>query len=323
MAYDLKKEIDARAKNAKTSGTALQGEWTLLSDCERLTTAAGSRGVWAIDGVSTITADATYYKQGAKSVKCALAATSINTGVKFTATTPFNLEAYNYIGMWFYVNGGTLGAGNITLSLNNSQGDEVLASTDFPAIQLADYWVYVPISLAACTEKKDIAVIHIICEDEIGTYNFYVDNLEAFEFRAGLGPLREAVVKKVRVGTVGFAIGDAVAYEPVGGGYVIGLANGIVNAGFAISAGTANTTMEGTEEAWVLVEGPVILKANEALTAGDGMSLADGTTGAQLWDDGGTDTPMEYTCTALEDCGAQYACLNAHCKGLIRRGTTG
>lgn len=323
MAYDIGQKIEERASDAKSSGTALQGNWVLISDCEALTTGAGSRGVWAIDGVSTITADDTYYKQGAKSVKCALGATSVNTGVKFTATTSLNLEAYNYIGLWFYVNGGTLSAGNITLSLDNSNGVEVLASTDFPAIQVADYWVYVPISLSACTEKRDIKVIHIICEDEIGTYNFYIDNVEAFEFRAGLGPLRQGVVKKVRVGTVGFAIGDAVAYEPVGGGYVIGLANGIVNAGYAITAGTANTTMEGTNEAWILVEGPVIVKANEALTAGDGISLADGTTTAQLVDDGGADTPMEYFCIALEDCGAQYACLNANCQGLVRRGTTG
>lgn len=326
MAYDIKKQLDKRAKDAKTSGTALQGRWKLLSDCESLTDATGSPGAWTAEGTlgsGGVTLNATYYKQGAGSVKVDLATTSVNTGVKYTATVPFNLEAYNYIGLWFYVNGGTLSAGNITMSLDNSQGTEVMASVDFPAIQVADYWVYVPVALSTCTNKKDIAVIHIICEDEIGTYDFYIDNVEAFEYRAGLGPLREAIVKKVRVFTTGFAVGDCVAYDPVTGGYTLGAANGQKNAGFAVTAGTANTTMEGTNEAWVLTDGPVIVKINESVTSGDGLSLADATTGAQLFDDGGADTPLEYVAAALDDGGAQYACINAQCQGLFRKLTAG
>ncbi len=324
MSYDIKTQMDKRAGNAKTSGTALQGAWVLVSDCESLTTQAGTLGAWSAVGAlgtNGVSIDASVYKQGAGSVEVDLAATSLDTGCKFTATTPFNWSKYNYLGFWYRATN-TLSAGNLTLSLDDSNGVETLASVDFPALLVNDKWTYVTIPLAACTNLTDVAVIHIICEDEIGTYDFFVDNLEAFEFRAGKGPLKAGIVKKVKCGTTAFAVGDAVELEPVQQSYSLGTADDARIAGLAITAGTENSTQQGDEVAWILVEGNCILRIDETITAGDGLNLKSGSTTANTYDDGGADVPLQYGFYAVEG-GGQYEDVVCFCQGLRRRPTTG
>ncbi len=323
MTYDIKKQLDARAGNAKTSGTALQGKWELVSDCESLTSQAGTLGVWsAVGSPTSVTLNTSVEKQGSGCIDVDLASTSLNTGCKFTLDTSANWQAYNYLGFWIESTA-TTSAGNITVSLDDSYGNEVLASQDVQALLVADYWIYVPIPLAACTSKLDIKVIKIICEDEIGTTDYFIDNVEVFEFRAGWGPLKEGIVKKVRVGTTGFAVGDAVELEAVQQSTTLGTGNDPNIQGVAITAGTANSTQQGTEVAWILVEGACILQVNEGLTAGDGMALAVATTLIQEFDDGGGDTPLQYGFYALEDATARYETIMCYCQGQFRRPSAG
>lgn len=152
-----------------------------------------------VDADVTATADATYFKQGAKSCKLAVA---VGCGAgDILATDSFaakDLSTYTKIGMWVR-SSVTLASGDLQLLLDNTAScASPLESLDIPAITVANTWTYVKMTLAAAVSDTAIVSVGIKMVVDKGEFDFYVDNIEALNAVGQIVPIISESIQQSR-----------------------------------------------------------------------------------------------------------------------------
>lgn len=136
-----------------------------------------------VDADATITADATYFKQGTKSAKFVVAANLAAGDIVGTDNfTAVDLSGCTKIGFWFR-SSVALSAGDYQILLDNTaQCASPLESLDIPAVSAGNVntWLYMKINLAAASGDTAIVSVGLKCIVDVpGT--FYIDDIRGLE----------------------------------------------------------------------------------------------------------------------------------------------
>jgi len=307
----------------KTNGGIYTGASVLVSDCETTTTSATSRGVWAAKtATSTLAAAATWNLVGTNSITVtAGASAAAGDGAVHTRTTGYELDlrSMNFLGFWFYMddNINVFDAdGDLTVRMYDGTTKvyeyavpAAVAATPhgtLPQATTTDYYIECPLSSTYIVSGQSLANVTSI---EVlktttamnDTKLFCVEYMEAYEISAGGWPFKTGIIMPFTDSGSGVTRGD---YIELANAYSRTVKTGATDNGTNY-VGKACNTAAASGTVYVIVQGPTVAVANEAMAVGVAVGVADASV-AVVDDTGGATTGGQYLGKVLGAAGAQY-----------------
>jgi hypothetical protein len=172
------------AKSPDPTSLGQTAAWTNLSKTVTLQTGAVTLNIdlgesaWNASTNVTATADTTYYKQGTKSAKLAIAA-GFTTGLAARiATGTLDLSGYQQLSFWVR-NDVAFTAGQLRINLcSDVNGGTPVNSFDLPAIPSTGQWVPITIDYGSALYNSVKSVALYVMTD-FGAVNIWLDNIIA------------------------------------------------------------------------------------------------------------------------------------------------
>jgi hypothetical protein len=140
-------------------------------------------GEWAaVDSGTTVTADTTYFKIGAKSLKTLFKTTAtVASGVHATESN-IDFTDDEYVGMWLYSTK-VLAAGDLVLKITDSVAG--VTSTNIPAVATANKWTWVEVDISAVANASKDVITDVsitlsaagVVKSTAGAFSVYVDEM--------------------------------------------------------------------------------------------------------------------------------------------------
>ena len=143
-------------------------------------------GEWtAVDAGTTVTADTTYYRVGAKSLKILFKTTATTASGAQVTESSINLSTDTSVGAWIYTNK-ALAAGDLVLKITDTVAG--VTSVNVPAVATINKWTWVEIDISGVTSTSRDVVSKLaitlstagVVKSTASAFSVYIDFMVAW-----------------------------------------------------------------------------------------------------------------------------------------------